>query len=316
MMTKLSILEQALGSYYKSSEEYLFYCPFCKHHKKKLSININKNYYKCWVCGLKGKIEFLLKNFPVQYKQWLEITKSPELSVEVNLRDLFLKEKKKNIDICVDVKLPDNFVSLVGNFSAASKGARKYLCDRGVTEEDINTWKLGYTSGGDLGGRIVIPSFDCNGCLNYFVARTFLNDFIKYKNPSESKDIIFNELYVDYNQPIILVEGVFDAIKAGSNSIPILGSNLSEDGKLFQRLVENKTDVYIGLDPDARKKENKIIKSLLRYGLRVAKIEITPYADIGEMSKEEFQKRKKEAIFIKSESFFKNNLLQRLEACI
>ena len=51
---KLSIVKQSLGSYYESNDEMLLFCPKCNHHKRKLSVNINKNVFKCWICDFKG----------------------------------------------------------------------------------------------------------------------------------------------------------------------------------------------------------------------------------------------------------------------
>mgnify|MGYP005631781647 CR=1 FL=1 len=42
---------------------------------------------------------------------------------------------------------------------------------------------------------------------HYFVARTYNGDAYKYKNPNASKDIIFNELFIDWNTDLVLVEG-------------------------------------------------------------------------------------------------------------
>ena len=104
-----------------------------------------------------------------------------------------------------------------------------------------------------------MPSFDDEGDISYFVARSYNGDSYKYKNPRVSKNITFNELYVDWNSDLIIVEGIFDALVAG-NAVPILGSTLRADSKLIREIVRHDTPIYIALDPDARDKENKIIK--------------------------------------------------------
>lgn len=314
-MTKVSILEDALGNYSSLGSEILFHCPFCNHHKKKLSINLSKGYYKCWVCEKKGKIAFLLKKYPIQYRQWLETTNTVEQLATTDLREMFFDKEEKKKDDCVDLRLPKEFISLVGNNSKASSFARRYLSDRGIEEGDINKWKMGYCVGGEYGGRIIVPSFSEKGCLNYYVARTYVGDYVKYKNPPESKDIVFNELFIDFNMPITLTEGVFDAVKAGTNAIPILGSFFSMESRLFEKLTNSKQKVYLALDPDAREKENKIMKMLLMAGLEVAKVRVATYADVGEMSKEEFQKRKALADDISTRQMFGRTMKERLEMC-
>ena len=108
------------------------------------------------------------------------------------------------------------------------------------------------------------------GNCNYFTARSYSGDWLSYKNPPASKNIIFNDLLIDWNKPITLVEGPFDSIKM-SNSIPILGSTLKETTKLFKKIAEKQTKVFIGLDEDALSKSMKIISLLLEYGLDVYK---------------------------------------------
>ena len=114
---------------------------------------------------------------------------------------------------------------------------------------------------------------------------------MKYLNPSISKNVIFNELFVDWNEPVILVEGLFDAITAGQNAIPILGSTLREESKLFQAIVLNDSPVYLALDEDAQKKSDFMIKTLFRYDVDIKVIDTTNVEDVGSMSKEQFNKR-------------------------
>ncbi len=81
-MTILTLLDEYLGQHIQQRDEYLFRCPFCHHHKKKLSINIISNKWKCWICDAKGaRLISLLKrmNLPKQV-----ITKFKELLGEEN----------------------------------------------------------------------------------------------------------------------------------------------------------------------------------------------------------------------------------------
>jgi len=184
-----------------------------------------------------------------------------------------------------------------------------YLESRGIYKQDIIKWKIGYCDDGDFGSRVIIPSFGLGGKANFFIARSYGDDWRKYKNPQASKDIIFNELYLDFDEDMILVEGVFDAIKAGENAVPILGSTLRERSRLFQEIVENDTPIYIALDPDVDRKTLRIIKLLLEYDIEVHKINILPYNDVGEMSRDQFLKRKEDATFIKSYDYLINEIL-------
>ncbi len=108
---------------------------------------------------------------------------------------------------------------------------------------------------------------------------------------------------MDFEDDLTIVEGAFDAIVAGPNAVPLLGSTLRETSKLFQEIVRNDTTVYMALDPDVRKKEIKIIELLLKYGIEVYKVSLTEYNDVGEMSQEIFHQRKNNSVFIKDKFY-------------
>ena len=154
---------------------------------------------------------------------------------------------KPEEEIVVD--LPIEFASLANkNISIEAKIAKNYLNKRNVSDKDILFWKIGYCPSGEYAGRIIVPSFNESGDCNFFIARTYRDDWRKYMNPPTSKSkIIFNELYIDWCEDLTLTEGVFDAIVAGKNSVPILGSSLKEQSKLFKSIILNDTPVYVAL---------------------------------------------------------------------
>ena len=99
--------------------------------------------------------------------------------------------------------------------------------------DDIVWWKIGYCPDGKYKERVIIPSFDLKGNLNYFIARSYTSgEWQKYKNPPASRNIIFNELYLDFDEDLILVEGVFDAIKVDIKMSPASGSLSSIENSL------------------------------------------------------------------------------------
>jgi hypothetical protein len=236
----------------------------------------------------------------LEYKAWRQFEEQVELSEFDFLLDPFNEKEKEE-----KLQLPKEFISLVNQgLPRSSLPARQYLQSRDVVRSDICKYKIGYCGKGEYEGHIVIPSFNLNGDVNFFVARNFRNHWRKYKNPSASRSkIIFNELFLNFDEELVIVEGVFDAIVAGFNAVPLLGSTLSEESKLFHEIVKNDTRVYLALDADAEKKSMRIIGKLLQYGVEVAKINTHGHADVGEMNKEEFQKRKAEAPLINSENF-------------
>jgi DNA primase len=306
---KLDIITEILGNYQRSGNEYLFKCPYCSHHKKKYSVNLDKG-GKCWICDAKtSNLGRLVKRFGsfIQQQEWKDLTGQVDIT---DFEKLLLGSEEKTVEKEVTLPLPDEFISLCNrNTSLTSVQARNYLSSRGIGQEDILRWKLGYCPSGEYGERVVAPSFNLDGKVNFFVGRTYNRHWRKYTNPPVNKDIVFNELYVDWDSDITLVEGVFDAIKV-PNSIPLLGSTLREDSKLFMQIIKNDPAVYVALDPDAEKKAFVLIEALLKYDIEVYKVPIKPFKDVGEMSTSEFLSRKKKAaLFSDTDSILFNQIM-------
>jgi len=304
---KLDVLKGFLNLSHISRDECLFYCPYCEHHKPKMSVNLDKNVYKCWVCDTKGNnIWRLVRKFgdSSDKRKWRSFEDEVDITDSV-YEKIFgtVKEEEEKIE------LPQEFVSLTNrNLLVGGKRAKKYLLNRGLADRDIARWKIGYCASGEYKNRVVFPSFNKDGKLNYFVGRSHADDWMKYKNPMVSRDIIFNELNVDWKERVCLVEGMFDAVKAGTNSIPLLGSTLNERSKLFQKITENDTIVYLALDPDADKKSMEMIKAFLSHGIEVHKVDVSGYEDVGSMSKEIFARRFKKAREITSDVYFHDSI--------
>jgi len=154
------------------------------------------------------------------------------------------------------VRLPKEYMSF-DNISSGMKltsffkQAWNYIKKRNITDSIIKKYKIGFCYQGPYENRIIIPSYDKNGYLNYFVARSYLTKTkFKYKNPEVQKEIIiFNENLINWDERIYIVEGAFDSIFL-HNSIPMLGKYMSDF--LFKTIYENaKNDIVIILDPDA-----------------------------------------------------------------
>ena len=155
---KLAIIKDILGSHYKSKNELLFTCPKCNHHKRKLSVNVEKDVFKCWVCDYSGRsLQRLVRRYG-DYNQrieWKALTSNVDvLSFSDELFSAKEDEKPQ------EVTLPEEYVCLANrNLPLDSVYARRYLKDRGITKADILKWKIGYCSTGKFAGRVIIPSF-------------------------------------------------------------------------------------------------------------------------------------------------------------
>ena len=282
-------MNRVLGSPEYHNNELLYNCPNCEHHKKKLSVNLMKGVFKCWVCEFSGKnLAFLIKKYGNQedYIKW------GSLGVPLSADSKEVTEDKATL------RLPEEFITLCTVSPQMLHSAPlNYLKKRGVTLKEIYRWKMGFCYRGRYRGRLIIPSFDTSGELSYFIARSYDGNNIKYLNPPTTKDVVFNDLMVDWSKPITLVEGIFDALKL-ENAIPILGSTLPTSSKLFQKILDKKPRVYMALDNDAQKKEEKIMKDLLLYGVELYKMSIPSGHDLGDLSKEECANIKQKANFV------------------
>jgi len=261
-----------------------YHCPECNHHKLKLEINLdetstNFQSYQCWVCGFKGKkLTTLFKKIeadPDKFSQIKLLTKSSSTESQK------ITETKKII-------LPKEFVSLINPpKNLSTKHALHYLKTRNVTQKDIIKYNIGYCEFGLYSNMIVIPSYDEKGNLNYFTARSYdKNSKVKYRNPDVSRDIIGLELFINWNVPIILCEGMFDAIAIKRNVIPLLGKNIQSS--LMKKIINSKVQkIYIALDKDAIKQALNFCETLMNEGKEVYLVDLEE-KDPSEMGFEKF----------------------------
>jgi len=245
----INILDDVLGpGTSMKGDEQAHYCPFCHHHKKKLQINLQTQKWHCWVCDSKGKrIQSLLRRLHVdshKLKKIYEIYGDDYVVYSNNTED----EK-------VELRLPNEFRSLLEEPKGLNPTFRKvkeYARKRGITQGDIKRYNIGYCDSGHYANRIIIPSYDRDNRLNYFIARSvFDEEKFKYKNPPVSKNVIMFENQINWQEPITLVEGVFDAMAVKRNAIPLLGKFIPKtlNDTIYKKEVKS---INILLDEDAQ----------------------------------------------------------------
>ena len=274
----LGSIENILGkSHKRARDNYAFHCPFCNHRKPKLEINMatneeGQNPWECWVCQTRGRsIRSLLKQLKTPREQAQDILKYLPKGSQIEYKQLSI------------VELPKEYQPLytASNTSVIANLVKKYLYERGLTDNDFIKYSIGYCTSGEYGGRVIIPSYSESNQLNFFIARTYDGNYYKYKNPETSKDIIFFENFINWKAPIILCEGVFDAIAIRRNAIPLLGKSVTTS--LYKKIITSEVqDIYVALDTDARDKAIQIAEQFLNQGKRVFLINL-PDKDPSEM---------------------------------
>ena len=280
----ITALTNVLGSGVSlKGNELAFYCPFCNHHKPKLQVNTETQKWHCWTCNSGGKkLTSLLRKLDVDRKT---ISIIREIYGDSNYTP-----QQEDAETKVYISLPKEYISLneepVG-FNPEYKHAIHYLTERGITQKDIVKYNIGYCKEGLYARRVIIPSYNSDGSLNYFVSRSYYPDNkMKYKNPPISKNVICFDSQVNWNEPIILCEGVFDAITIKRNAIPLLGKFPSRTlvEKIFMSGI---TDIIISLDNDAINEALKAAEYFRKQGIHV-KMMYLKDKDAADMGYEKF----------------------------
>lgn len=256
-----------------------FCCPCCAErkgvvsdHKYNLECNIEKGVYKCWVCGetdgMRGKISQLIKKYGNAeiLSEYYRIIKDIK---ESSLYSLYGNDKFNDdfIDDFNILTLPKGYKPISYDDKYATQ-AIEYLKNRGLDEYFIKTYHLGYigwTEERSMRNRIIIPSYNQYGDLNYWVGRDYTGYSmrLRYKNPDVQKtEFIFNENLINWYDNVTLVEGVFDHMVV-PNSIPLLGKSLKQGYAVHNALIANaKANVNVFLDDDAVADALKMYKQL------------------------------------------------------
>ncbi len=246
-----------------------YHCPFCNHHKPKLEINFTEhkqghNPWHCWVCNKQGKtINSLFKQVQATPEQFSELKKLVKTGSEVS-----------EVVVSNVLELPKELKSLIDNNDIIARHAKAYLKSRNITLDDVLKYNIGYCDSGRYANMIIVPSYDADGRLNYFTGRSFeKNPYVKYRNPEVSRDIIPFELFINWDSPLILCEGPFDAIAIKRNAIPLLGKNIQQN--LMKKIVTSSVEkLYIALDVDAQKQALQFAEYFMNQGKEVYLVEL------------------------------------------
>jgi len=266
----IGALESVLGKAkpFPKTGDYGFYCPVCNHKNPKLIVNGKTGKYNCFTCHppTKGKS-------PISLLKKIGAPADKILEVKGYLGYLTKEDESK---IITTVSLPKEFISLLDPKDTIEKRhAIAYIKSRGITTEDIIKYNIGYCATGKYRNRIIIPSYNKRGIANYFIARSFdKNAFKKYDAPVCNKsEIVGLENTINWSVPVILCEGIFDAIAIKRNAVPLFGKTIPKS--IMLKLVESQVKtVYLALDKDALREALDYSQTLLDMGKEVYLIEL------------------------------------------
>ena len=275
----------------ESKSQWEFNCPSptCRHDvdKYNLAYKASSFVYKCWKCKYSGFVYRLVND----YGKPNDLNRLKLVLPEYKAQNFnIFKKPEINYD-SITCELPEGYEPLsVLKDSQLYRMAYDYTVNtRKITPSQIDKYKIGYTEYGSRKYRIILPSLNSIGKVNYFEARSYmLNPKIPYYKPSypDAQDIIYNEFYINWNLSIYIVEGVFDSIRI-PNSIPLLGKGISQ--LLIKKLLEHNSRVVMCLDKDAFKDSVDIYDTLMSLGLDVFFIDLANQKDISKLFEDEGQ---------------------------
>lgn len=275
------------GNLSGNSKNIEVWCPFCSDKnksKRKLSIEIAHGFFNCWVCGQKGRhIATIVRKFFSRDDQIDLLKIYPRVSTKLEITD-----------VRPPPKLPADFklLATATGHHPDLKACKRYILEtRGLTEEDLWYFKLGYSGEFEWTRRVIMPSFDAEGRLNYFTGRSVDPDVTLRYNTAEADrtQVIFNEINVNWSKRLVLCEGPFDSVKCGQNVVPLLGNSLNENSALFCNIVMHGTPIALALDSDMRKRTLELVRKLEQYMIDVVVVDLGKYKDPGDMTKVKFQ---------------------------
>ncbi len=284
----LSVLKKILGNPKQDGElkEYEFNCKSkaCRNDKAKYNLAYNSfnNIFHCWKCKYSGIVHKVVEDFgSLDDLERINI-------VFPKVKSNFKKQKEEGYNDMLTCSLPEGFKSLSKKSdSKYYKSAVRYILqERKLSWDTIKKYNIGYTENvGNRKYRIIFPSYNEYGQLNYYVSRAYY-DFIKpkYMGPPKEEvartEIIFNVKNINFDIPVFLVEGVFDMIHL-YNAIPVLGKVPSKF--IIDKLKEHNSRVVLCLDEDALYDSINLYNELTDFGLDVYFVEIPE--DIDEYAK-------------------------------
>lgn len=250
-----------------TSTEYLIRCPLCQDHPthNHMYINVEKGLFICHYCGEKGTLKYLLKKFAE--------------GAELEPRSERIEKKRyEKIDFSIFPKVKKSKETSLGWM------AYKYLENRGITEEEIETYDIRYATEDRYAGRVLIPVYEEEKVVCFSARACYKYIKPKYLFPHYGETILTaGEAIFGYDKmrqikgisEACIVEGVFDAVAINRkylmqyHGLAIMGNSIT-DVQIYKLLKLDKDAIFwVMLDATARHEALRVAKKLEAYGRNV-----------------------------------------------
>jgi DNA primase len=227
----------------RGNEEILGHCPFHKDIHPSFSANLKKGVYLCFSCGESGRFSKLglSRDEHVTFDSFKGLLSGIDKSETPILKQLF--------------SLPYEFKKF--NRGSNNPSFYEYLMERGIKQETIEHFGIGYCESGIYRGRIIVP------LPVGFVARSIYNDTIgkrvfgvNYKRYLFPLGLPISNMLFNFSlssQMPILVEGTFDALRLFSLGFPSAISSFSckiSEAQIKLLCKSSSSVIYIFFDDD------------------------------------------------------------------
>lgn len=246
-------------------------CPFCTEGvgkvdtKQCLSLHVASGFYRCWRCGSKGRIG-------EGQEDWQPPAEAAEHKIEP----------------------PEGYLPLTEEPALSAMSAdepRAYLRGRGLADERI--WaeaRIGVCLAGRMEGHIIVPVLDLAGVWVGWVGRAWVK---KAERPyHNAPGMTFGSVGGLYNQaaldapspdPVLVMEGVFDALAVWPEAVAVLGKPTDAQ---VNTLSKARRSVVVVLDGDAAREGAAIAYRLRLMGQTAGAVRLPPGKDPDEVDRE------------------------------
>lgn len=183
---------------------------------------------------------------------------------KINIKEVIEQEKSEMEEEVKPIDPPEYFTLL--------NKANEYLRSRGISDEDVRFYKMGFCFAGRYAKRIIIPIIE-NGKWYGFVGR-ISRDRREGEDPKEFKkkkfrntkdapfaNLLFNIEEASKHNEVVITESVLDSVSVGRDGTCTFGKKIS-DYQIRKLLDYNVRSILLLWDSDAREDMVKTIPKL------------------------------------------------------